>query len=114
MCSQEATNLLKVAETTIAASPLTLEEQKSHRSLIVPEGKHLYREELGNQDNLNSAVEQFTFIGDVSDPLIRVKLSLLANIVQEPLFDQLRTKEQLGYIVRPSSCLLFFPLGDGD
>jgi insulysin len=30
---------------------------------------------------------------------LRAKLSLLAQIAQEPCFDQLRTKEQLGYLV---------------
>jgi secreted Zn-dependent insulinase-like peptidase len=29
-------------------------------------------------------------------------LSLLAHLLTEPLFDQLRTKEQLGYIVHTS------------
>jgi insulysin len=33
------------------------------------------------------------------DVPLRARLSLVAQIMQEPCFDQLRTKEQLGYLV---------------
>lgn len=55
---------------------------------------------VGSAENANSAIEQFTYVGDITNDDLRVKLSLLGTMVQEPLFDQLRTKEQLGYIVR--------------
>ena len=54
---------------------------------------------MGNPENANSAIEQFTYVGDIHDDLERAKLSVFATIVQEPMFDQLRAKEQLGYIV---------------
>lgn len=38
MLKDEALALSKLAETTIDAQPLTLEELRSHRALIVPEG----------------------------------------------------------------------------
>jgi len=38
-------------------------------------------------------------IGDNTDVRLRSTLHLLAQITREPCFDQLRTKEQLGYIV---------------
>lgn len=38
-------------------------------------------------------------IGSRTDPSTRVKASLLVQIMAEPAFDRLRTKEQLGYIV---------------
>ena len=34
-----------------------------------------------------------------AEPRLRVIFKLLHNIIEEPLFDQLRTTEQLGYIV---------------
>jgi insulysin len=49
---------------------------------------------------INSAIEQFTYIGDVHDDDLRCKLSLFSAVVSELLFDDLRGKEQLGYIVR--------------
>lgn len=64
-------------------------------------GKYLYRQTVGSPENVNSAIEQFTYVGDVTNEVDRVKLSLFGVMVQEPLFDQLRAKEQLGYIVSP-------------
>jgi secreted Zn-dependent insulinase-like peptidase len=63
-------------------------------------GKHLTRSPVGNPENDQSAIEQFTYVGDIYDDLERCKLSIFSAIVREPLFDQLRAKEQLGYIVR--------------
>jgi secreted Zn-dependent insulinase-like peptidase len=69
-------------------------------SLLFPiKGKFLCRIPVGNAENSNSAIEQFTYIGDIYDDLERAKLSVFATIVQEPLFDDLRAKQQLGYIV---------------
>ena len=99
MLKDEALALCKTVESTLSPQPLTPEEQLSHRALVVPKGKHLRRELVGNPQNSNSAIEQFTYIGDVYDDVDRCKLSLLSWIVQEPIFDVLRAKEQLGYIV---------------
>ena len=63
---------------------------------------------MGSVENVNSAIEQFTYIGDITHQKDRVALSLLGQMVQEPLFDQLRAKEQLGYIVRLFLPPLFF------
>ena len=38
-------------------------------------------------------------VGSVADRSLRAKLQLFAQIASEPAYDQLRTKEQLGYIV---------------
>ena len=62
-------------------------------------GKYLARRPGGNPENSNSAIEQFTYIGDLHDDLLRAKLSVFGQIVSEPLFDILRAREQLGYIV---------------
>jgi insulysin len=63
-------------------------------------GLTLARRSLENRMEINSAIEQFTYIGDVHDDDLRCKLSLFSAVVSELLFDDLRGKEQLGYIVR--------------
>ncbi|ORY56460.1 Metalloenzyme, LuxS/M16 peptidase-like protein [Leucosporidium creatinivorum] len=103
MLKDEAIGLSKLVENTFAPEPLTPEELRSHRALVVPEGKYLRRVPVGNPENSNSAIEQFTYIGDIYDDLERAKLSVFATIVQEPLFDDLRAKQQLGYIVSSGS-----------
>lgn len=62
-------------------------------------GKFLTVAQVGNPENVNSAVEQFTYVGDITDDSLRTKLAVFGTMVQEPLFDQLRAREQLGYIV---------------
>ena len=62
-------------------------------------GKWLARRPVANPENSNSAIEQFTYVGDIYDDLLRAKLSLFSTMVSDPLFDELRTKQQLGYIV---------------
>ena len=51
-----------------------------------------------NADDENSAVEILVKCGEDTDA-VGAKAALFANLVNEPAFDALRTKEQLGYIV---------------
>lgn len=51
-----------------------------------------------NPDNANCGLDSVYQVGEET-LLERVKLALFSQIVQEPLFSQLRTKEQLGYTV---------------
>ena len=55
--------------------------------------------DVPNEAEVNSAVTYVLHIGDVTDKPFRAALQLFAQIAEEPAFDQLRTKQQLGYIV---------------
>ncbi|RLN98501.1 hypothetical protein BBJ28_00026314, partial [Nothophytophthora sp. Chile5] len=69
------------------------------RQVKLPRGvHHIYKCLDANPDNANCAVDCVYQIG-VENDLDRAKLALFSQIVEEPLFDQLRTKEQLGYTV---------------
>ncbi len=48
---------------------------------------------------MNAAVTYFCHIGDQAKPRLRITLRLLAQIMSEPAFNVLRTKEQLGYTI---------------
>src|SRR5690606_3173832 len=50
-------------------------------------------------ENPNCAVEIYFQIGKMDNPMDRVLTELVSHIFNEPFFDILRTKEQLGYIV---------------
>ena len=54
--------------------------------------------DLPNSAEPNSAITYSLYIGDRTDHRLRATLSLIAQIASEPVFDRLRTKEQLGYI----------------
>ena len=61
---------------------------------------------LPNLNQANSALTFYLHIGSVVDQKLRVVSSLLAQILSEPAFSVLRTREQLGYIVSCTSWLL--------
>ncbi|KAF1319109.1 Insulin-degrading enzyme, partial [Globisporangium splendens] len=69
------------------------------RQINLPQGVEcIYRKLDPNPDNTNCALDSVYQIGE-ENLLDRVKLALFSQIAQEPLFNQLRTKEQLGYTV---------------
>ena len=67
---------------------------------ILPENSSfIFATDVCNPNNLNSAIELCIQVGSISNPKLRVFTNLLEQIIKEPFFNQLRTTEQLGYIV---------------
>ncbi|KAM9924853.1 hypothetical protein OXX59_004253 [Metschnikowia pulcherrima] len=60
-----------------------------------------YEIELGDANNINSCIEYYVQIGKLGaeNTKLRVLTDLLGVMIHEPCFNQLRTKEQLGYVV---------------
>ena len=54
---------------------------------------------IESNSNPNSAIEYYLQCGSGLDAIERTKCTLLKEILHEAAFDQLRTKEQLGYVV---------------
>lgn len=70
------------------------------RNLVLPPGSnYIYERQLKDPANVNHAIEYYLLIGMVPDDALRARLLLFAQMTDEPAFDQLRTKEQLGYVV---------------
>jgi insulysin len=64
-----------------------------------------------NVENISSACEYYCHVGNVEDDHLRPRLSLLARLAEQPIFDVLRTKEQLGYMVSSSTHSTFGSMG---
>lgn len=58
-----------------------------------------------NPNEPNSALSYYTHFGPTTSQHLRVTADLLTQILSEPAFNILRTKEQLGYIVSASQWL---------
>ncbi|OAA74109.1 Metalloenzyme, LuxS/M16 peptidase-like, metal-binding protein [Cordyceps fumosorosea ARSEF 2679] len=70
------------------------------RSLIIPPGSNLvYKKTLKDPANVNHCIETTFYVGDRGDRRTRARTFLVDQMIHEPAFDQLRSKEQLGYIV---------------
>jgi insulysin len=59
-----------------------------------------------NLNQANSALTYYLHFGSIVDQKLRVVSALLTQILTEPAFNILRTREQLGYIVNCTSWLL--------
>jgi len=80
------------------STPLLPSHFPERRVLHLPQGKsYLFREECQNKDENNSAIPVYFQIG-IENYNSKGVLDLIAQIMAEPFFDQLRTKEQLGYV----------------
>ncbi len=87
---------------------LTPSLQPSTRMAMLDKGvEYRLRAQVPNDDDVNSAVNTYFQVGLV-DPRQCSHLMLLAQILKEPCFTQLRTKEQLGYIVASGMHLTWF------
>lgn len=64
---------------------------------------HIWSSPVPNPNEPNSALTYYVHYGSTVDLHLRVVAALLTQILSEPAFDILRTKEQLGYIVGASA-----------
>lgn len=97
---EDALKLTDMIESTLRPRQLPRPQWPVQRSLLFPPGSnYLWRKTLKDKANVNHCIEYWLFIGDKADHGIRARTLLLDQMIHEPAFDQLRTKEQLGYIV---------------
>ena len=97
---EDALRLTDLVETILKPRTLPQTQWPIPRNLILAPGSdYTYQRTLGDPANVNHCIEYYVFIGSVIDRAIRAKTLLLAQMTEEIGFDQLRTKEQLGYIV---------------
>ena len=97
---EDSLRISDLVDSTLKARMLPQSQWPVKRNLLLPPGSsYTYKRTLGDPQNVNHCIEYYLLVGDVSDRVLRSKLSLLGQMTNEVGFDQLRTKEQLGYIV---------------
>ena len=97
---EDALQITDLVESTLKPRVLPVTQWQMARNLILPPGSdYTFKRKLGDPANVNHCIEYYVFVGDVVDRVLRAKLLLLGQMTEEAGFDQLRTKEQLGYIV---------------
>ncbi|CCE61898.1 hypothetical protein TPHA_0B02260 [Tetrapisispora phaffii CBS 4417] len=99
--AMEANDLLK---SLASFKILNLHVRNSRlRSYILPEGEsYRYEIDMEDKDNLNSCIQHVVQLGLYTEELSALS-GLFAQMIREPCFDTLRTKEQLGYVVFSSN-----------
>ncbi|KAJ7256509.1 Metalloenzyme, LuxS/M16 peptidase-like protein [Mycena haematopus] len=102
----EAIKIAEMAEEDLGPSKLTPSELNDHALVLPRASNHTWASTIPNPNQANSALTYYLHLGPIVDQHLRVTSSLLTQILQEPAFNVLRTKEQLGYIVSCSGWLL--------
>ncbi|KAK9862426.1 hypothetical protein WJX84_001898 [Apatococcus fuscideae] len=96
---EEAQQLGKTVAKLLPSAPLPGSERPGERIVQLPEGRSfLHRQPARNPEEDNSVAEVYFQCGP--DNLAeRAALDMLAQVMNEPCYNVLRTKEQLGYSV---------------
>ncbi|KAJ2657298.1 metalloprotease [Coemansia sp. RSA 1199] len=94
----EALAAADMVKTLLGSQALPEYARRVPRALLHEPGVYVHHALMPEKGNVNSCVDYSVYAGMTSDRRGRVVLDLLSLIMQEPFFDQLRTKEQLGYI----------------
>ncbi|KAI9827289.1 MAG: Insulinase (Peptidase M16) [Thelocarpon impressellum] len=96
----DALGLTQLVESILKPRALPQSLWIIHRGLILPSGSdYLYQTTLKDAADVNNCVGYYLFVGGWADRMLRAKTFLFAQTTDEPVFDQLRTKEQLGYMI---------------
>nr|CAB3500894.1 unnamed protein product [Digitaria exilis] len=111
----EAINISKIFRNTLSAQTLPEEARHGDRVICIPNGTNFIRSvRVKNDLEENSVVEvYFPIEQDTGREATRLRAitDLFSSIIEEPYFDQLRTKEQLGYTVDSSPRMTYRMLG---
>ncbi|PRQ56272.1 putative insulysin [Rosa chinensis] len=98
LSEKEAIRLSDIFKTNFGVQPLPIELMRSEQCICLPPSANLIRDiSVKNKSKTNSL--QIERELRIESPRLRAVLDLFNEIVEEPLFNQLRTKEQLGCTV---------------
>jgi insulysin len=90
----------KSVDSIMLCAATNIAPEHVHRALVPSRGVNLvYRPLVPSAENVNSAIVAFYYIEPVSDHTAYTQLQLFSQLLSQPIFSELRTKQQLGYIV---------------
>lgn len=97
---EDALMMTNLVESTLKCRPLPQSQWVVRRDMILPPGSNfVYERPLKDHANVNHCIEYYLYVGPMIDATLRSKLLLFSQMTDEPAFDQLRSQEQLGYVV---------------
>ncbi|KAF9882582.1 Insulinase (Peptidase M16) [Aspergillus nanangensis] len=97
---EDALHMTELVKSILQSRTLPQSQWHVRRNMIIPPGSnYTYERTLKDPANVNHCIEYYLFIGDITDDKLRSRLLLFAQMTEELAFDQLQSKEQLGYVV---------------
>jgi len=102
----EAKEIVEKTRSHLNSKDLLASHSPETRLIDIPEGKTcLFLEELPNRSDQNSSTYSYIQVGLENNREVAL-LNLFALMIHQPCFDQLRTREQLGYLVGSGGLVL--------
>ncbi|KZT02312.1 insulin-degrading enzyme [Laetiporus sulphureus 93-53] len=111
MYKDDAVRLAAMTEDILQPAPLNPLEVVDTALILSDGSNHVWQTVVPNVNEPNSAITYYLHVGSFLEPRLRVTSALLTQILSEPAFNVLRTREQLGYIV---SCSQMISPGESD
>lgn len=106
LTEEEAVSISNIFKVNFPVNPLPIKSRHAERVICLPPNANLVRDvSVKNKLEKNSVVELYFQIeqdSGLESTKLKALIDLFEEIVEEPLFNQLRTKEQLGYVVECS------------
>ncbi|KAK5694709.1 metalloprotease [Elasticomyces elasticus] len=99
MYREDALRTTDLVQNTLKPVRLPPSQWPSRRMLVPQPGDYAYQRTLQIPGNVNHCIDYYMYVGANVDRVTRAKLLLWEHMTSEPAFDQLRSKEQLGYVV---------------
>ncbi|KAJ2535748.1 metalloprotease [Coemansia sp. RSA 1935] len=99
----EAADAAQQVNQMLKSQPLPAHSHMPSRMVNIEPGHYIYRHMGEDPNMLNNAVVATFYCGIATNPTDRTTMALLVQIAKDQFFDQLRTKEQLGYNVGAST-----------
>ncbi|PRQ34785.1 putative insulysin [Rosa chinensis] len=104
LLEEEAISLLNMVKTIFSGQPLPTELMLKNKCICLTPDANLIRDVSVKYKTETNSVIQLCFqieraVG-IDSTRLRALIDLFDEIIDEPLYDQLRTKEQLGYVVQ--------------
>ncbi|PIA15951.1 LuxS/MPP-like metallohydrolase [Coemansia reversa NRRL 1564] len=99
----DALNMIHMTEKVIKPKTMPSYLYSPTRVVDIKPGHYIYRDQLQDKNEPNNAALVTIYCGPANSMKERLVINMLKRILYEPFFDQLRTREQLGYIVSSQS-----------
>ncbi|KAJ2876277.1 metalloprotease, partial [Coemansia asiatica] len=95
----DAMEIAETVDTLLNSTALPGHLQASNRAISLDSGYFVYQAAAPEENTKDSVFYSTIYCGNTDNRQEAMTLALLTNIIHEPFFDQMRTKEQLGYQV---------------
>jgi len=97
---EDALRVADVVQSTLKPEVFPAHQWKVKRAVDFPAGSdYVYERTLKDLLQVNHAIHYLLTVGDKTDKLLHAQLLLFCQMIHEPAFNQLRSQEQLGYVV---------------